>query len=88
MPTISIFFGIVIQMYWRDHAPPHLHALYQGQEALFDLVSGEMIAGGLPKPARRLVTDWILQSQAALMENWELGRRHQPFRQIPGADVE
>jgi hypothetical protein len=28
MPTISQFFGIIIQMFWRVHAPPHFHALY------------------------------------------------------------
>jgi hypothetical protein len=27
MPTISTFYGILIQMFWRDHAPPHFHAL-------------------------------------------------------------
>lgn len=30
MPTISIFFGFVVQMYWDDHAPPHFHVFYQG----------------------------------------------------------
>lgn len=45
MPTISMFFGIVIQMCWRDHNPPHLHALYQGQEALFDISNGQIIGG-------------------------------------------
>ncbi|HKN31591.1 MAG TPA: DUF4160 domain-containing protein [Roseiarcus sp.] len=30
MPTISVFFGIVVQMYWRDHPPAHVHAYYQG----------------------------------------------------------
>ncbi|MER0170968.1 MAG: DUF4160 domain-containing protein [Nitrosomonas sp.] len=34
MPTISQFFGIVIQMFWREHAPPHFHALYAEYEAL------------------------------------------------------
>ena len=34
MPTISQFFGIVIQMFWREHAPPHFHALYAEHEAL------------------------------------------------------
>ena len=37
MPTISIFYGIVIQMFWRDHNPPHFHALYGEHEAVFDL---------------------------------------------------
>ena len=35
MPTISQFFGIVIQMFWREHAPPHFHALYgEGPQAM------------------------------------------------------
>jgi Domain of unknown function (DUF4160) len=37
MPTISVFYGIVIQMFWQDHAPPHFHALYAEHEALIDL---------------------------------------------------
>jgi hypothetical protein len=36
-PTISAFYGIVIQMFWRDHAPPHFHALYAEAEAIIDL---------------------------------------------------
>jgi hypothetical protein len=36
-PTISQFFGIVIQMFWREHAPPHFHALYGEYEALIDI---------------------------------------------------
>jgi hypothetical protein len=28
MPTISQFFGIVVQMFWREHSPPHFHAMY------------------------------------------------------------
>ena len=37
MPTISSFYGIVIQMFWRDHAPPHFHALYAEYEAQIDI---------------------------------------------------
>ncbi len=36
MPTISVFFGIIIKMYFDDHNPPHLHAEYQGEKAVFD----------------------------------------------------
>lgn len=87
MPTISIFFGIVIQMYWRDHNPPHLHAFYQGHEALFALESGAVIAGSLPASAQRLVSEWIARERPALMANWDRGRLNQPFERIPGADV-
>ncbi|WP_421852778.1 DUF4160 domain-containing protein [Oricola sp.] len=88
MPTISIFFGIVIQMYWRDHNPPHLHAFYQGREALFDIGSGAVIGGGLPSKAERIVTDGIEARRPALLDNWERGRLHQQLNQVPGADVE
>jgi hypothetical protein len=55
MATISIFFGIVVQMYWRDHAPPHFHAHYQGVEGLFDIRTGELIAGTMPPGAKRMI---------------------------------
>ena len=33
MPEISRFYGVVIRMYWADHAPPHFHAEYGSEEA-------------------------------------------------------
>lgn len=86
MPTIAIFFGIIVQMYWRDHNLPHIHAWYQGQEALVAIETGEVIAGSLPKPAARLMREWVLLRQSELMENWEHGRQQEPFEQVPGAD--
>ena len=44
MPTISVFFGIVIKMYFDDHNPPHLHAEHQGEKAVFDF-RGNILAG-------------------------------------------
>ena len=55
MPTISVFYGIVIQMFWRDHAPPHFHALYAEHEALIDLRDFRVIRGSLPRRAMALV---------------------------------
>lgn len=40
MPTISIFFGFTVQMYWRDHPPPHVHVFYAGAEALIAIETG------------------------------------------------
>lgn len=51
MPTISQFFGIVIQMFWREHAPPHFHALYGEHEALIDIRTLEVTKGSLPRRA-------------------------------------
>jgi len=52
---LSVFYGIVIQMFWRDHAPPHFHALYAEHEALIDLRDFRVIRGSLPRRAMALV---------------------------------
>lgn len=36
MPTISMFYGIVIRMYYDDHNPPHFHAFFGEYEAIFN----------------------------------------------------
>ncbi len=86
MPTISIFFGMVIQKFWRDHALPQCHVLYQGFEASVAVATGEVIAGTLPKTVRRLVRDWARDHRSELSENWERGTMMQAFYSIPGAD--
>ena len=47
MPTLSMFFGIMIRMYYapKEHNPPHIHAIYQGGEAVFAVADGEMTSG-------------------------------------------
>lgn len=57
MPIISQFFGIVIQMSWREHAPPHFHALYGEHEAQIDIRTLEVIVGGLRRRALNLTID-------------------------------
>lgn len=88
MPTISIFYGIAIRMYLKDHAPPHFHAVYGTDEAQVSIASGEPIEGRLPRTAARLVKEWALANQAALMENWDNARSNQPMERIPGLDAD
>ena len=72
MPTISNFYGILVQMYWNDHAPPHFHVRYSGYKATVGIQSLDMITGRLPPVAERLVLEWAAQHQAELMEDWRL----------------
>ena len=58
MPTISIFYGIVIQMFWQDHAPPHFHAIYGEDEVLIDIRTLVVLEGRLPRRALALVLEW------------------------------
>jgi len=63
MPELCRFYGIVIQMYYRDHPPPHFHALYSGQKAAIDIETLAFIDGGLPARARGLVIEWAALHQ-------------------------
>lgn len=83
MPTISSFYGILIQMFWKDHAPPHFHALYAEDEALIDIRTLEMIEGYLPRRALALVLEWAQEHRNELLEDWELCVRNQSPKKIP-----
>ena len=72
MPEISRFFGIIIYMYAKDHLPPHFHAEYNGEEAMFAIETGEIIIGSLPRKPTRLVQAWIELHRDELMENYNL----------------
>jgi hypothetical protein len=86
MPRISRFYGILIYMYYRDHPPPHFHALYGDHEALIDILTGELIAGGLPRKARELVAEWITAHRDELLENWNRARTGQPLHPVAPLD--
>lgn len=82
MPTISMFYGILIQMFWNDHTPPHFHALYGEFEALIDIRTLEVLEGQLPRRALALVLEWAQEHRAELMEDWDLCTRNQPLKKI------
>lgn len=82
MPTISTFLGIVIRMYYRDHAPPHFHAYYQEHEAKIAIDTREVIAGSLPRRALALVQEWAETHQAELRQDWALAGQRKPLTDI------
>lgn len=82
MPTICSFYGIVIQMFWNDHGPPHFHAMYGEFEVLIDVRNLKIIEGGLPKRAMSLVLEWANENKEALMEDWLLCETRQMPKKI------
>lgn len=88
MPIVSIFFGIVIRMFHREHAPPHFHASYQGFEALIAIDDGRVLAGSLPRRALVIVQEWAAGHREELMANWQKGVDLLPMEMIPGADLD
>jgi hypothetical protein len=69
MPEISRFFGIVITMYYNDHAPPHFHARYSGQKALMAIETFTLLQGHLSPRVLGLVVEWAAQHRAELLAN-------------------
>jgi len=75
MPTISMFYGIIIYLYFfdnKEHKTPHIHAEYQEFEATFSIQDGEKLAGNIPANKQRLVQAWIEIHREDLMANWNL----------------
>jgi len=83
MPTISMFYGIIIYLYFYDderHHVPHVHAKYQGRDASVSIIDGEVLAGEIPLAKLRLVQAWIEIHREALLADWELAVNGQtPF---------
>ena len=81
MPEISRFLGIVITMYYSDHAPPHFHAKYGGYDVTIRIRDG-LAEGAFPRRALNLVQEWYNLHQEELAENWRLSRERKPLHPI------
>lgn len=83
MPIISVFFGIVIRMFYQEHEPPHFHAEYQGQQGRFTL-DGELLVGSVQSgTALRLIHEWAALHGRELESNWEKMKAGRPLDRIP-----
>jgi len=82
MPTICVFFGIVIRMYYDEHIPPHFHAYYSESSAVIEIETLRLRDGHLPKRAMSLVLEWAQEHRSELMNNWQLAKKHQPLKNI------
>ncbi len=75
MPVISMFYGLIVSLYYFDnkqHKLPHIHARYGEMEGVFSIGSGDMIEGSLPRNKTKLVEAWIEIHRESLLADWEL----------------
>lgn len=82
MPEISRFFGIVIYMFYDEHAPSHFHAKYAEYETVIDLENLTVLRGHLPPRVMGLVMEWTLLHQEELRANWQRALQQQSLQKI------
>jgi len=82
VPEICRFFGIVITMNFNDHNPPHFHARYGSNAALFTIDPIAIYSGELPPRAIGLIIEWATQHRTELVANWNLARDQRQLRRI------
>ena len=70
MPKVSEFYGIAIYLYFNDHAPPHFHARYQGDNAEFEIATLAMLDGRVPPRVRAMVLEWASNHRDELLRGW------------------
>ncbi len=71
MPTIKIIDSVKIDLYSREHPPPHFHAIYAGMEVLITIKDYKIYAGKIPHPQLNKVIEWAKANQEMLLENFK-----------------
>lgn len=85
MPVISMFYGIVIRMFFFDtdrHKAPHIHVQYAEQNAVLSIPDGIVLEGEIRVAKLKLVQAWIEIHQEELMADWQLAVEGQSIFKI------
>lgn len=83
MPEIARFYGIIIQMFYNEHNPPHFHAEYGEYKVVIDLQDG-LVKGFMPKRALKLLFEWMELHKEELLENWmRCQNQEEPYKIEP-----
>lgn len=75
MPVISMFYGLIVAMYYLDtkqHKLPHIHVKYGEKEAVYQIPDGDLLEGFLPTNKEKLLKAWIEIHRDELMADWQL----------------
>lgn len=87
MPAISMFYGIIVYLYFMDnrqHHVPHIHVKYQDDEAVVAIPDGKVLEGDIPMSKMKLLQAWIELHKDELMADWDLAvSGQQPYKIDP-----
>jgi len=87
MPSISMFYGIIVYLYFKDnkqHNKPHIHVRYQEDEVIVAIPDGEVLEGSIPSNKMKLLQAWIEIHKDELVADWALALSgQQPYKIDP-----
>ena len=86
MPTISMFYGVLVMIYFEGaakHKKPHIHVRYQKHKASLAIADGKILAGTLPEKKLKMVQVWMDLHREELMANWTLTKTGSEPYKIP-----
>lgn len=69
-------------MFFKDHNPPHFHAKYEGQLAVYRIKDRHLLAGKLPPRATRLIKEWARIHEKELLEDWNIAQKEGKLKTI------
>jgi hypothetical protein len=81
MPEISRFYGLIIYMNFKDHAPPHFHVWYGNYKAIVTIIDG-IVKGEMPQRALKMIFEWLEIHQSDLLKDWELAQKGEELMKI------
>lgn len=81
MPEICRFFGIIINLYWRDHNPPHIHFTYGNYECSMSVLD-RVVNGQAPAKVIAKVNEWIDLHETEILTLWEKAQKGEPLNKI------
>ncbi|MCX6350267.1 MAG: DUF4160 domain-containing protein [Bacteroidetes bacterium] len=85
MPVISMFYGIIIRMFYQDnkeHKLPHIHVEYQDYSAVLSIPEIEILAGKIPSDKLKLIKAWAIIHHDELLADWKLAVEGSPVFKI------
>ena len=85
MPVISMFYGIIVRMFYFDtdkHKAPHIHVQYAEQSAVIGIPEGNVLEGDLKSSKLKLVHAWLEIHRDEVMADWQLAVEGQPVFKI------
>ena len=82
MPIVSVFYGMIIRIYYSDHNPPHLHVSYGDKEMMVGIRTGGILKGGFPKRLKNAIEEWRLLHKDELLAAWNDAQQLRVIRKI------